>query len=85
MRSGQARAWAMGVRMSGWPSWASTEPSTYCTMEWITLWGWTTMRIRSGVVRNSRQASMSSSPLFIMVAESTEILRPMLQLGWAQA
>ncbi len=28
---------------------------------------------------------MSSSPLFIMVAESTEILRPMSQLGWAQA
>src|SRR5690606_25236073 len=28
MRSGQARAWAMGVRISGLPSWASTEPST---------------------------------------------------------
>src|SRR5690606_35441871 len=25
---GPARAWAMGVRMSGLPSWASTEPST---------------------------------------------------------
>ncbi len=28
---------------------------------------------------------MTSRPLFIMVAESTEILRPMTQLGWAQA
>ena len=34
---------------------------------------------------NSRCASISSSPLFIMVAESTEILRPMLQFGCAQA
>ena len=30
-------------------------------------------------------ASITSKALFIMVAESTEILRPMLQLGWAQA
>ena len=28
---------------------------------------------------------MTSRALFIMVAESTEILRPMTQLGWAQA
>ena len=30
-------------------------------------------------------ASMSSRPLFIMVAESIEILSPMSQLGWANA
>ena len=30
-------------------------------------------------------ASISSRPLFIMVAESTEILAPMLQFGWATA
>ena len=34
---------------------------------------------------NSRQASMNSSPLFMSVAESTEILRPMTQFGCAQA
>ncbi len=34
---------------------------------------------------NSRQASISSRPLFIRVAESTEIFRPMLQFGWATA
>src|SRR5260221_10339639 len=28
---------------------------------------------------------MTSNPLFISVAESTEILRPMLHFGWAQA
>ena len=38
-----------------------------------------------GSMPNSTQASISSSPLFISVAESTEILRPMLQRGCAQA
>ena len=33
VRSGQASVVAMGVRISGVPSWASTEPSTYSTME----------------------------------------------------
>ena len=49
------------------------------------LWGCTSTSTFGGGRRNRRQASMSSSPLFIMVAESTEIFRPMLQLGWAQA
>ena len=34
---------------------------------------------------NNRHASISSSPLFIKVAESTEIFRPMTQRGCAQA
>jgi hypothetical protein len=34
---------------------------------------------------NSQQASINSRPLFIMLAESTEILRPMDQFGCAQA
>jgi len=84
-RSGHARACAMGVRMSAWPSSASTEPSTYCTSECTTLCGWTTTSTCSGAAANSQQASMTSRPLFIIVAESTEILRPMAQLGWAQA
>jgi len=33
IRSGQARAWAMGQRMSGLPNCAKTEPSTYSTIE----------------------------------------------------
>jgi hypothetical protein len=34
---------------------------------------------------NSQCASIASSPLFIIVAESTEIFRPMTQFGWAHA
>ncbi len=40
--------------------------------------------LRCGIP-NSTPASISSSPLFISVAESTEILRPMFQRGCAQA
>ena len=32
-------------------------------------------------VENSQQASITSSPLFIIVAESTEIFRPICQFG----
>src|SRR5690606_5235769 len=71
----------MGVRMSGWPSWARMEPSRYSTMECTTLWGWITTWMRSIGMENSQCASMTSSPLFSMVAESTEILRPMRRLG----
>jgi hypothetical protein len=49
------------------------------------LCGWTTTSTRSCDTRNSQQASASSSPLFMSVAESTEILRPMSQFGCAQA
>ena len=41
--------------------------------------------MRSGGRLNSQRASITSSALFIMVAESTEILRPMAKLGCAQA
>ena len=85
MRSGQPSACAIGVRMSGLPSWARIEPSTYSTSECTMLCGCTTTSTRSGSIPNSRQASISSSPLFISVAESTEILRPMRQRGCAQA
>ena len=85
MRSGKASACAIGVRMSGLPSCAITEPSTYSTIEWTTLCGWITTSICSGRASNSQCASITSSPLFIMVAESTEILRPITQLGCAQA
>ena len=41
--------------------------------------------MRSGGASKSQCASITSSPLFIIVAESTEILRPMTQFGWAHA
>ena len=41
-RSGQPSACAIGVRMSGLPSCASIEPSTYSTSECTMLCGWTT-------------------------------------------
>ena len=49
------------------------------------LCGWITTRICSGARSNSQRASMTSSALFIIVAESTEILRPITQFGCAQA
>ena len=83
--SGQPSACAIGVRMSGLPSWARIEPSTYSTSECTMLCGCTTTSTCAGSIPNSRQASMSSRPLFISVAESTEILRPIFQRGCAQA
>ena len=71
--------------MSGTPSWAITVPSHSSTIEWITLWGWMTTVMSSGVTPNRCMASINSRPLFIMVALSTEILAPMLQLGWRTA
>ena len=62
-----------------------TDPSTYSTMECTTLWGWiTTSMLEAGALK-SHCASMTSRPLFIIVAESTEILRPMTQFGCAHA
>ncbi len=46
---------------------------------------WISTSMRSGARSNSQRASMTSRPLFIMVAESTEILRPITQFGCAQA
>ena len=43
--------------------------------------GWTSTSTRSSGTGNRRTASISSSPLFIMVAESIEILAPMDQIG----
>ena len=42
-------------------------------------------RSARGGASNSQRASITSRPLFIMVAESTEILRPITQFGCAQA
>ena len=71
--------------MSGLPSWASTEPSTNSTIEWITDCGWITTSSRSDGRPKRWCASISSRPLFISVAESTEIFAPIDQFGWATA
>ena len=59
IRSGQARLWAIGIRMSGAPSWARTEPSSYSTRLWITDWGWMTISnapLRAGTGGRPRSA-----------------------------
>ena len=71
--------------MSGGLIWATTAPSTNSTNEWTTDCGWITTSICSGVRPNSQRHSMISSALFIIVAESTVILGPMVQLGCAKA
>ena len=48
-------------------------------------WGCTSTASFSGGRANRKCASISSSPLFIKVALSSEILRPIAQLGWATA
>ncbi len=71
--------------MSATPSWAMTEPSTYSTSECTTDCGCTTTWTCSGSTSNSQRASMTSSPLFMRVAESTVILAPIRQVGWLSA
>jgi hypothetical protein len=75
----------IGTRMSGLESCAITEPSTNSTSEWTMLCAWIRTSMRSAGTSNSQAASMTSRPLFIMVAESTEILRPSPSSGCAQA
>ena len=49
------------------------------------LCGWTTTSMASGATSKSQRASITSSPLFIRVAESIVILAPMSQVGWRSA
>ena len=62
-----------------------TELSTNSTSECTTLWRWTRISIFSALTPKSHAASISSSPLFIIVAESMVIFAPMLQFGWRSA
>src|SRR5262245_28472197 len=84
-RSGQPRASAIGIRMSGGLAWAIVDPSVNSTIEWMTDCGWTTTLILSKPTPNSRWASITSSPLFTSVAELIVITGPMFQVGWASA
>ncbi len=47
--------------------------------------GWTTISIRSGGRSNSQHASISSSPLLNIVAESIVIFPPIFHVGWFAA
>ncbi len=64
---------------------ATRDPSTNSTKEWMTDWGWRTTSIREGGRPKRKCASMTSRPLFIMVAESIEIFGPIFHVGCASA
>jgi len=67
--------------MSGSPNWATTEPSTNSTSEWTIDSGWINTSILSTGTSNSHRASITSSALFIIVAESIVIFGPIRQTG----
>ena len=85
MRSGQPSPTASAVRISGRPICARVEPSSNSTSACTRLCGCTTTSMRSAGRPNRWWASMTSRPLFISVAESTEIFGPIDHLGWATA
>ena len=70
--------------MSGGLNCAMIEPSTNSTNECTIDWGWITTSICSGSSSNSQLASIISSALFIIVAESTVIFFPIAQVGWVE-
>ena len=71
--------------MSGTESCASCAPSQNSTSECTMDCGWITTSIFSAGTEKSLEASITSKPLFIMVAESTEIFGPIFQTGCAKA
>src|SRR5215471_7475111 len=84
-RSGQPRASAIGIRMSGGLACAMVEPSANSTIEWTTDCRWTTTSIASKPTPNSRWASITSRPLLTSVAELIVMTGPMFQVGWVSA
>ena len=86
MRSGYASACAIGVRMSGCPELRQHRAVNVLDQRMDDA-----LRMdddldrRRAATPNSQCASITSRPLFIIVAESTEILRPIDQLGCAHA
>ena len=71
--------------MSGRARCAITAPSTNSTRLWTMLSLCSTTSSISGFRSNSHRASISSSPLFIRVAESTVTFSPIFQVGCASA
>src|SRR2546430_10568280 len=66
-------------------NWASIPPSPNSTQEVIGDWGRTMTLILPGGKLNKRHASITSNPLFIKVAESIVIRRPIFHVGCAKA
>jgi hypothetical protein len=86
IRSGQPRAWAIGVRMSGIAELRedrAVHVLHHGMHEALRMYD----HADSAPVpsRTARRLRSARGPLFISVAESTEILRPMRQRGCAQA
>ena len=71
--------------MSAPPSCAMIEPSMSSTIEWTIDCGWMTTSICAAGRSNSQCASITSRPLFISVAESMVILRPIRHVGCRNA
>ena len=71
--------------MSGGDAWATVEPSTNSTIECTTDCGCTTTAMSSGGTSNSRCASISSRPLFTIVAELIVTTGPIDHVGCASA
>ena len=84
-RAGYENAYWIGSRMSVTPSCAMIEPSTSSTIECTIDCGCTRTSIRSGETSNSQRASITSSPLFINVAESIVIFGPIVHVGCRSA
>ena len=84
-RSGKESAYWIGNRMSGAPNCALIAPSVNCTAECTMDCGCTSTSILSTGTPKSHLASITSKPLFIMVAESIVILAPISQLGCLSA
>src|SRR5699024_8151828 len=84
-RCGQCNANEIGRRMSGGLACAMVDPSRKVTIECTTDCGCTTTSIRSAATPNNNCASISSSPLFTMVAELMVTTGPMSHVGCAIA
>src|SRR5215218_1498199 len=69
---------AIGSLMSGNAACNTTEPSSKKAPPWTTDWRCTTTRTSSNATPKRWCASITSRPLFIMVAESMVILGPSL-------
>ena len=67
------------------PQIVTDEPSTNSTMECTTLWGWTITSTCGIGMSKSQRASIISSPLLNMVAESMVIFRPNTHEGCFRA
>ena len=71
--------------MSGTPNWAFTAPSRNCTALCTIDCGCTSTSICRASTPNSHLASITSNPLFIIVALSIVILAPISHVGWRNA